>query len=261
MALPRASASEVTFSPSTSRTTGSVTESPTSLATLSISMTSPTATFCCWPPLRTIAYTADSLSSSDYKFNDLVQPRSRYVVRRGAVRAGHTEGARARRGSSLRKSTCPVKTGPADPRPGSALAGALLLDRDVRGGCRASASSVPPGVRRSTRRGPRPPARRTGLDGGPAGRPCVAGAVEGSPGGGGGSAGSAGTARGPARRRAAGGDHGRPRAGGPRARLAAAPAPRPRRRRRVLGRWPIGGPAGRGVGRAASGRRGVPSVR
>src|SRR5512139_3222661 len=68
VALPSASASEVTLSPSTSSTTGSLTESPTSLATLSISMTSPTATFCCWPPLRTIAYTADSLSSSDYKF-------------------------------------------------------------------------------------------------------------------------------------------------------------------------------------------------
>src|SRR5919107_4257951 len=73
VALPSASAPVVTFSPSTSITTGRVTESPTSWVTLSISMTSPTATFCCWPPLRTIAYTADSLSSSDYEFS-VVRP-------------------------------------------------------------------------------------------------------------------------------------------------------------------------------------------
>src|SRR5690242_7328670 len=60
-----ASAPAVTLSPSTSITTGRLTDSPTSWAILSISMTSPTATFCCWPPLRTIAYTADSLSSPD----------------------------------------------------------------------------------------------------------------------------------------------------------------------------------------------------
>src|SRR4051794_19989348 len=65
LAWPSASAPAVTLSPSTSITTGRLTVSPTAWATLSISMTSPTATFCCWPPLRTIAYTADSLSSSD----------------------------------------------------------------------------------------------------------------------------------------------------------------------------------------------------
>src|SRR4051812_26593246 len=53
-------ASEVIFSPSTTRTTGRVTESPAAVATLSISMTSPTATFCCLAPARTIAYTAVS---------------------------------------------------------------------------------------------------------------------------------------------------------------------------------------------------------
>src|SRR4051794_28466755 len=80
-----ASAPVVTFSPSTSMTTGRLTESPTSWATLSISMTSPTATFCCWPPLRTIAYTADSLSSSDYEFTRVVSARS---PRSTALRAG-----------------------------------------------------------------------------------------------------------------------------------------------------------------------------
>src|SRR5689334_16337809 len=54
---------EVTFSPSTTMTTGSFREAPTASSVLSISMTSPTATFCCLLPLRTIAYTADSLSS------------------------------------------------------------------------------------------------------------------------------------------------------------------------------------------------------
>src|SRR5690349_14575476 len=51
----------VTFSPSTTMTTGSVSVSPTPAtlgSVLSISMTSPTATFCCLLPLRTIAYTA-----------------------------------------------------------------------------------------------------------------------------------------------------------------------------------------------------------
>src|SRR3954463_3204097 len=59
-ALSSAFASEVTVSPSTTRTTGRVTESPAAVVTLSISMTSPTATFCCLAPARTIAYTAVS---------------------------------------------------------------------------------------------------------------------------------------------------------------------------------------------------------
>src|SRR6201989_1018723 len=50
----------LTVSPSTVITTGSVSVSPTAASGLSISMTSPTATFCCLLPARTIAYTAVS---------------------------------------------------------------------------------------------------------------------------------------------------------------------------------------------------------
>src|SRR5689334_4559897 len=50
----------VTVSPSTAMTTGRLIDSPTAVETLSISMTSPTATFCCLAPARTIAYTAVS---------------------------------------------------------------------------------------------------------------------------------------------------------------------------------------------------------
>src|SRR4051812_19841118 len=50
----------VTLSPSTVITTGRVSVSPTATSVLSISMTSPTATFCCLLPARTIAYTAVS---------------------------------------------------------------------------------------------------------------------------------------------------------------------------------------------------------
>src|SRR5690242_14165379 len=55
---------EVTFSPSTTITTGRLRDAPATSSVLSISMTSPTATFCCLLPLRTIAYTSASLSSS-----------------------------------------------------------------------------------------------------------------------------------------------------------------------------------------------------
>src|SRR5215207_7385251 len=57
--LASAAASAVTVSPSTTRTAGNDTVSPTWSVRLSISMTSPTATFCWVPPLRTIAYTVD----------------------------------------------------------------------------------------------------------------------------------------------------------------------------------------------------------
>src|SRR5690349_19949289 len=57
--LASAAASVVTVSPSTTRTADSATVSPTASVRLSISMTSPTATFCWVPPLRTIAYTVD----------------------------------------------------------------------------------------------------------------------------------------------------------------------------------------------------------
>src|SRR5680860_970247 len=59
--LASMSASTVTVSPSTKRTAGNETDSPSTDETRSISMTSPTATFCCWPPLRTIAYTTGLL--------------------------------------------------------------------------------------------------------------------------------------------------------------------------------------------------------
>src|SRR5690242_20925230 len=112
--------------------TGRVTESPTSWATLSISMTSPTATFCCWPPLRTIAYTTDSLSSSDNSFGLRlgtldVSP----VGRRGcrtrrrrtwAPRAKSTDGGPAGQNGPARADGAR-----------SALARALLLDRHVGG--------------------------------------------------------------------------------------------------------------------------------
>src|SRR5690606_5729136 len=52
-------ASVVTSPSLTTSTVGSVTEEPTSPATLSTSRTSPTETFCCLPPQRTIAYTAE----------------------------------------------------------------------------------------------------------------------------------------------------------------------------------------------------------
>src|SRR5687767_4922422 len=58
--LASALASVVTESPSTSSTAGSESFSPSPWVTLSISTTSPTATFCCVPPLRTIAYTTGS---------------------------------------------------------------------------------------------------------------------------------------------------------------------------------------------------------
>src|SRR3954447_5340964 len=57
--LASAAESVVTVSPSTTRTAGRDTVSPTLSVRLSISMTSPTATFCWVPPLRTIAYTVD----------------------------------------------------------------------------------------------------------------------------------------------------------------------------------------------------------
>ena len=55
-------ASEVTASPSTSSRGVRFTLSPAARSTRSMSMTSPTATLCWRPPLRTIAYTPDLLS-------------------------------------------------------------------------------------------------------------------------------------------------------------------------------------------------------
>src|SRR4051794_7332994 len=108
--------------------TGSVTESPTSWATLSISMTSPTATFCCWPPLRTIAYTADSLSSSDYKFGSACRARAHHTEGWGRRTWTH-DGASAPR----IKSTDGLPTGQNEPSANHLpLPRPFLLDRYVR---------------------------------------------------------------------------------------------------------------------------------
>src|ERR1700712_5720611 len=57
----RACASVVTVLPSTTSSAGSVMLSPTALGSFSTSTTSPTATLCCLPPVRTTAYTATPL--------------------------------------------------------------------------------------------------------------------------------------------------------------------------------------------------------
>src|SRR5688500_428415 len=59
---PSAAASEVTLSPSTRSSGCRLTLAPTASEVRSISRTSPTATLCWRPPLRTIAYTPDPLS-------------------------------------------------------------------------------------------------------------------------------------------------------------------------------------------------------
>src|SRR3954467_9645580 len=127
-AFASASAPAVTLSPSTSITTGRLTESPTPWATLSISMTSPTATFCCWPPLRTIAYTADSLSSSDYKFGSACRARAHHTEGWGRRTWTH-DGASAPR----IKSTDGLPTGQNEPSANHLpLTRPLLLDWYVR---------------------------------------------------------------------------------------------------------------------------------
>src|ERR1700712_2916329 len=54
--------STVTSAPSTRRSAVSDSSLPTRSVTLSTSRTSPTATLCCLPPWRTIAYTAELLA-------------------------------------------------------------------------------------------------------------------------------------------------------------------------------------------------------
>src|SRR6476646_8998295 len=80
--LASAEASVVTDSPSTSRIAGSETVSPAAPDRRSTSSTSPTATLCCLPPLRTTAYTATP-----------------WIVETGLDRA-FEQGARGTRGSS-----------------------------------------------------------------------------------------------------------------------------------------------------------------
>src|SRR3954454_3546993 len=87
----------VTVSPSTVITTGSVSVSPTAASVLTISMTSPTATFCCLLPARTIAYTA--VSFVDPKTGGL--PLTTVGPGPGNAR-WHRGDTRAHRGSMLR---------------------------------------------------------------------------------------------------------------------------------------------------------------
>src|SRR6476661_1226689 len=97
------SASEVTFSPSTRSSTGSDTESPTPWVVLSISMTSPTETFCWVPPLRTIAYTATHSPVVCSIGTPGGRARVTVSVGKGERAAAHDVAARApRQGSSLR---------------------------------------------------------------------------------------------------------------------------------------------------------------
>src|ERR1700710_1810613 len=88
----------VTFSPSTTSTTGRVSVSPTPVSILSISMTSPTATFCCLLPARTTAYTACSLSSGLHTTESLVRSlgllrHDSHPVERRGERSAQTKGA------------------------------------------------------------------------------------------------------------------------------------------------------------------------
>src|SRR6188768_3481131 len=84
----------VTVSPSTTITTGRVNDSPTPVSTLSISMTSPTATFCWVAPARTIAYTAVSFVESLRQAVALGPSRTLAAPTDGVRRVeGHTGGA------------------------------------------------------------------------------------------------------------------------------------------------------------------------
>src|SRR4051812_19268232 len=120
--------SDVTSVPSTSSTTGRVTDSPAAWPTRSISTTSPTATFCWPPPLRTIAYTANPLLAA----RSPLRTRVTCSAERGACHP-RSKRVRTRQRRSLRRA---AQAGQNACRPlclgGSALASALLLDGDVR---------------------------------------------------------------------------------------------------------------------------------
>src|SRR6476469_836010 len=150
----------VTFSPSTSITTGRVTVSPTAVATLSISMTSPTATFCCLAPARTIAYTA--VSFVDYcAFTSGSAARHVHLVRRRDARQrGH---ALAHRESILRTGHRRRKTSAgtaSDPSLGPPAARATMSPTRTRVGL--IVVRVVRGVRPRVRSGARLTARRAG---------------------------------------------------------------------------------------------------
>src|SRR6478735_1768645 len=93
----------VTLSPSTTITTGRVRVSPAA-AIASISMTSPTATFCCLLPLRTTAYTAShSPRYENYGSQELgVCARHRLELRASTPRGGRAGRCVEHRGSRLR---------------------------------------------------------------------------------------------------------------------------------------------------------------
>src|SRR3954454_404856 len=87
---PRAAAVERTDSPSTTISGCRLRLVPTAPSTLSISRTSPTATLCWRPPLRTTAYTPDLLSSMS---SGSLGQRVHALTRRPD---GHAEGVRHR---------------------------------------------------------------------------------------------------------------------------------------------------------------------
>src|SRR4051812_21540504 len=151
----------VTWSPSTVITTGSVSVSPTAASVLSISMTSPTATFCCRLPARTIAYTAVSFIVSDLA---LVPPD--IVARRaGAIGGDRTDTAR----SGERAPRVHGTGGPHAGQNGNVLLSAQRF-RPFRltGTCRAGVSSTGCSIGTSTTASPAPDPWADA--GGPAGR-------------------------------------------------------------------------------------------
>src|SRR3954452_6018042 len=110
--LSSVAASDVIESPSTTSTTGRVSDSPGAVATLSISMTSPTATFCCLLPLRTIAYTA---THSPRWFLECrgprVSPGAHVTTDGGGSASTRRGGVQARRASTLRAGQDPGQNG------------------------------------------------------------------------------------------------------------------------------------------------------
>src|SRR5665647_1610552 len=89
--LASALASEVTFSPSTSRTAGSCTVEPALPDNRSTTTMSPTDTFSCRPPALTIAYTTSLLISARRNFLARRLRRARLSAKITGVRAAPHE--------------------------------------------------------------------------------------------------------------------------------------------------------------------------
>src|SRR5659263_488654 len=89
--LASALASEVTFSPSTSRTAGSCTVEPALPDNRSTTTMSPTDTFSCRPPALTIAYTTSLLISARRNFLARQLRRARLSAKITGVRAAPHE--------------------------------------------------------------------------------------------------------------------------------------------------------------------------